>query len=165
MRGWRAAWLVLLARSAGGLITAAPGQGWHPLASLATDAAVTATLVVAAELLRRAARFESPYALLTRFIGLGVVLAPVGAASAAGLLGAAHGHPLEGAVWARGVVGTATAVLTLTPAFLVLAAPWTAAMAPTRSVPARRRWELAGQALLIVLDPRHVAARRRGRRA
>ncbi len=153
VRGWRAAWLVLLARSAGGLITAAPGQGWHPLASLATDAAVTATLVVAAELLRRAARFESPYALLTRFIGLGVVLAPVGAASAAGLLGAAHGHPLEGAVWARSVVGTATAVLTLTPAFLVLAAPWTAAMAPTRSVPARRRWELAGQALLIVLIP------------
>jgi len=73
VRGWRGAWLVLVARSAGGLIIVPPGQAWHPLTTLATDTVVTATLVVAAELLRRAARFESPYALLTRFIGLGVV--------------------------------------------------------------------------------------------
>ena len=151
--GWRSAWLVLVARLAGGLVMFPDRYAHDPLAACVTDVASTLALVLAAELLRRVARPDSPYALLTRFLGLGVVLAPIGAASAAGLLGAAHGQPLDAAAWARAVVGTATAVLTLTPAFLVIAAPWTAAAAPTRSVPARRRWELAGQALLIVLIP------------
>ena len=108
--GWRSAWLVLVARLAGGLVMFPDRYAHDPLAACVTDVASTLALVLAAELLRRVARPDSPYALLTRFLGLGVVLAPVGAASAAGLLGAAHGQPLDAAAGPAAVVGTATAV-------------------------------------------------------
>ena len=81
------------------------------------------------------------------------MLAPVGAATAAVLLGVACGRPLDAGSWARGIVGTGTAIVTLAPAFVLLARPQLGRAVAVHTVPARRRWELAAQALLIVVLP------------
>ncbi len=147
--GWRSAAIVLLAAVTGGVLTAPGRYADAPLLMLAGDAATTLVLAAAAVLLRRLARAESPYLLLTRFLGVAVVLAPLGAATAVTLVG---GAPDAGS-WARAVVGTATAIVTLAPAFVLLARPGLAAVVAVHTVPGRRRWELATQALLIVVLP------------
>jgi EAL domain-containing protein (putative c-di-GMP-specific phosphodiesterase class I)/GGDEF domain-containing protein len=151
--GPRGVWLVLVARVIGGLLTEPLAYSAAPLASVAGDVAASLALLGAATLLRRLVHSDSPYLLLTRFLGLAVVLAPVGAATAGVLVGAASGRAVDAAGWARGIVGTATAIVTLTPAFVVLARPELGSAAAVHTVPARRRWELAAQALLIVVLP------------
>ncbi len=147
--GWRSAAVVLLAGVTGGLLTAPGSYAAAPLLMLAGDAATTLVLTAAAVLLRRLARAESPYLLLTRFVGVAVVLAPLGAATAVALVGGAQ----DAGSWARAVVSTGTAIVTLTPAFVLLARPGLAAAVAVHTVPGRRRWELAAQALLIVVLP------------
>ena len=153
LAGWRSAWAVLLTLVAGGLLTFPVEYGHRPSGTLAVDAGTTLALTLGAVLLRRSARADSPYALLTRFLALGVVLAPVAAATTASLVAILQGRPLDDGAWARSVVGSSTAIATLTPAFLVLAAPALGRLVPLRDVPARRRWELAAQAVLILLLP------------
>src|SRR5947209_18103075 len=53
VRGWRSAWLVLLARLAGGLATFPERYAHDPLEAIVTDVVSTVALVPAAELLRR----------------------------------------------------------------------------------------------------------------
>jgi EAL domain-containing protein (putative c-di-GMP-specific phosphodiesterase class I)/GGDEF domain-containing protein/integral membrane sensor domain MASE1 len=151
--GWRTAWAVVLARTVGGLLTFPSEYAARPVLCVAVDVATTCAFVPAAEWLRRGASTESPYALLTRFLAFGVVFAPVAAATSALLLAPASGHPADQAAWARAVVGSSTAIATLSPAFVLLARPHLAQLLPVSAVPARRRWELAGQALLILLLP------------
>jgi EAL domain-containing protein (putative c-di-GMP-specific phosphodiesterase class I)/GGDEF domain-containing protein len=153
LTGWRAAWLVLAALVTGGLLTTPGTYAAAPVAGAAGDVATTLALLAAATLLRRLVRTDSPYLLLTRFLGLAVVLAPVGAGTAAVLLGVACGRPLDAAGWARGIVGTGTAIVTLAPAFVLLARPQLGSAVAVHTVPARRRGELAAQALLIVVLP------------
>jgi EAL domain-containing protein (putative c-di-GMP-specific phosphodiesterase class I)/GGDEF domain-containing protein/integral membrane sensor domain MASE1 len=151
--GWRSWWAVLLARTVGGLLTVPGEYAARPALSLAVDTATTFALVLGAEWLRRTARPESAYALLTRFLAFGVVLAPVAEATSAALLALASGHQLDRAAWARAVVGSSAAIATLAPAFALLAKPRLAQLVLVRAVPARRRWELAAQAVLILLLP------------
>ncbi|MGZ4602681.1 MAG: EAL domain-containing protein [Kineosporiaceae bacterium] len=151
--GWRSAWAVLLALVAGGLLTFPVEYARWPAGTVALDAGTTLALTLGAVLLRRWARADSPYALLTRFLAIGVVLVPVAAATTASLLALAQGRSLDDGAWARGVVGSSTAIATLTPAFVLLATPALGHLVPLRDVPARRRWELATQAVLILLLP------------
>jgi EAL domain-containing protein (putative c-di-GMP-specific phosphodiesterase class I)/GGDEF domain-containing protein len=156
LMGPQAAWVVLVARVSGGLLTVPAAYASAPAATIAGDVATTLALVGAATLLRRLARTDSPYLLLTRFLGLAVVLAPVGAATAGALLNVLLGPAgarVDAGAWARGVVGTGTAIVTLAPALVLVARPSLAAAVAVHTVPARRRWELAAQALLIVVLP------------
>jgi EAL domain-containing protein (putative c-di-GMP-specific phosphodiesterase class I)/GGDEF domain-containing protein len=153
LAGRRAAGTVLLGLLAAGVV-AAPAAYLHaPLPAVAADVATTLALTGTAALLRRLAGTDSPYLLLTRFLGLAVVLAPVAAATAGILLGAAAGRAADAGTWAGNVAGTATAIITVAPAVVLLGRPHLAGAVVVRRVPTRRRWELAAQALLIVVLP------------
>ncbi|MGZ4613917.1 MAG: hypothetical protein ACXV1K_12215, partial [Kineosporiaceae bacterium] len=69
--GWRSAWAVLLALVAGGLLTFPVEYARWPAGTVALDAGTTLALTLGAVLLRRWARADSPYALLTRFLAIG----------------------------------------------------------------------------------------------
>ena len=163
--GWRGAPVALATRVVGGLLVT-PGDYRTALATtLLADVAVTAWYAGVAELLRRrvGARIEASFTHLAAFLAAGVVVAPAGSALVAALAeglrrmtqdGAAGGPDTPATVsWAASVVGEATAVVTLAPAFLLFGATLASGRSTALRVPRRRRLEMVAQSCVIVLMP------------
>ncbi len=156
--GWRGAPVALAARVVGGLAVD-PHEYRAALAvALAVDVATTLWYTAAAEALRRRVpRIEVTFSALCAFLVTGVVAAPAGAA----LLSTLREHVAAGAVpgaatsasWATSVVGEATAVVTLAPGLLLLAAAVARGGTMVVRVPRRRRLEMVAQSFVIVLMP------------
>lgn len=153
--GWKGAPVALLARVAGGLL-AAPGDYTSATAVvLLADVATTLIYTAAAEVLRSrvGSRVDASFTALATFLVSGVVVAPAGAALVGALARNAIGGAGSTRSWATAVVGDATAVVTLAPAFVLLAATVATGRSLSLRVPRRRRLEMVAQSCVIVLTP------------
>jgi len=147
---------VVVATVLGGLLSRSHEYAATPTAALAGDLVTAGWYgLVAAALVRHGGRGGAPsYPALTRFVVLGLVLGPVGAVT--GAMFTAHmltGDPLDPAGWARGVLGHATAIATITPAVPMLVRQAASGIRAAPTVAVRRRAELVAQALAVVLLP------------
>ncbi len=121
--------------------------------ALATDLGLTVWFALTALGQRSRWRPAPTYRALAWFALFGVVLAPLGAATIRTLSAAAAGLPADGGLWARWLLGDATAVVTLTPAIHLVAAEAFGRVRLAPRLDRRRRLAIVGQAAAIVVMP------------
>ncbi|MFN0284977.1 MAG: EAL domain-containing protein [Kineosporiaceae bacterium] len=151
--GHRGLPVALLAAVGGGLLVAPDEYRTELATTLTVDVATTLWYTAAAVALRRVARVEASFTTLAAFLVLGVAVAPGGAALVTLAIAVLSGDTTTTASWATSVVGEATAVVTLAPAFLLLAATVSTGRSIVLRVPRRRRLEMVAQSSAIVLMP------------
>jgi EAL domain-containing protein (putative c-di-GMP-specific phosphodiesterase class I)/GGDEF domain-containing protein/integral membrane sensor domain MASE1 len=145
--------VALLAAVGGGVLVASGEYRTALSPTLTVDVATVLWYTLAALALRRVARVEASFTTLAAFLALGVAIAPVGAALIESASAALTGGSSTRASWATSVVGDATAVVTLAPAFLLLAMSMSTGRSIELRVPRRRRLEMIAQSSAIVLMP------------
>jgi EAL domain-containing protein (putative c-di-GMP-specific phosphodiesterase class I)/GGDEF domain-containing protein len=148
--------VVALALTAGTTLTGTPIHLARPsslLVALGTAAALAAWYGIAAVAQRRLWDARPTYAALAWFALFGLTVVPTGGATICMVSGALQSVPVDAGVWARWVIGHATAVVTLTPVLYLLAEETInrTRLAPT--VDPHKRLAVICQAAAIVLIP------------
>ncbi len=98
-------------------------------------------------------RADASYGSLAWFVVFGVTLSPLGAATIIATTVVLTGQPFDSALWAKVVIGTATATVTLAPATVLVVERAVTGRRLKPQVDVRRRIVLVTQATVIVLTP------------
>jgi EAL domain-containing protein (putative c-di-GMP-specific phosphodiesterase class I)/GGDEF domain-containing protein/PAS domain-containing protein len=142
---------------AGGLgITALPLDLTHPAApliTLGTAAALALWFGLAATAQRALWTVRASYPALAWFALFGLTTAPTGGAAICVLSAALQGAPADAGLWARWVVGIATAVATLTPGLYLVTEEAISGQRLAPALDGRRRLAVVCKSAVIVLMP------------
>jgi EAL domain-containing protein (putative c-di-GMP-specific phosphodiesterase class I)/GGDEF domain-containing protein len=147
--------VVAVALGAGSLVpgTGLDGHGGGLAGPLVADIALALWFGLTAGVQRRRWNATPTYTSLAWFAGLGITLASAGAAGISTAAAGWGGLPADPGVWARWVLGDATAMVTMTPVFYLISEEALTRVRLAPRVSSRRRLAVVGQASVIVLFP------------